>query len=255
MSADMNLSHSGNLVTRYLLIGSLLIAAPAFAQWPNTPPAKTPPTPVAQTTPQTQPPLAPLSRQPAPQNTAPRGDDGTGFGFGVRAAYSTPLGGLTNTQDMHDVVHFQIPIWVELGYHITKSIYAGAYGQWAPNLFSWDVCLEGQSCSSNTERLGVEVRYGAAPDAAINPWVGLGFGYEWFHTTVTGNDRSFKGFEMLVPEIGVDYNVGKVSAGFFASYSLFGKYTSFTSGGVSNDLPDSRTHSWFQAGIRVGARL
>ena len=92
--------------------------------------------------------------------------------------------------------------------------------------------------------------------AVINPWAGLGFGYEIFKTSASGDDRTFKGFELLNVQVGLDWAVTRTfNVGPFASYQLFGKYSSFTASGVSNDIADSTGHSWLQVGLKAGIRL
>ena len=226
------------------IIASFLFAAPAMAQWPNTPTTQPPPKTEA---PPTTPPKRPA------RDTGPRVDDGSGFGFGVRAAWAWPSGGLTGGQTVSDVVDSALPLWLEAGYHINKALYAGLYFQYAPGFTN---CLGGQSCSSNALRFGAEVLYGFAPDAVINPWAGLGFGYEIFKTSASGDDRTFKGFELLNVQVGLDWAVTRTfNVGPFASYQLFGKYSSFTASGVSNDIADSTGHSWLQVGLKAGIRL
>jgi Opacity family porin protein len=226
------------------LIASFLIAAPAFAQWPNSPPPKT------ETKPEASQPPPPAKRA---RDTGPRVDDGSGFGFGVRAAWAWPMGGLTSSEEVSSVVNGALPLWLEAGYHINKSIYAGLYFQYARGFTN---CLGGQDCSSSGLRFGAEVLYNFAPDATLQPWAGIGGGYELFNSSRTGDERTFKGLELLNLQAGLNWALTKnFSLGPFASYQLLGKFTSFSANGVSNDISDTTGHNWLQVGIKAGFRL
>ncbi len=241
-------------MTRTILVAALLATAPAFAQWPDKPKTDTNPTttakpadkPAIDTT--TPPPL------PPPHHTAVRTsseDDGSGFGFGVRGAWAKPQGGLTGDEDLGGPVNWQLPVWLEAGYHINRNMFVGAYGQYA---FGFANCAAGQDCSNHAWRAGLEFLY-TFMTGMVQPWAGLGVGYEWLSTSASGDDRSFKGLELLNVQLGVDLALGKMTLGPFVSYSLFGKYSSFDANGVSNDIGNSRGHNWFQAGLKLGVTL
>lgn len=240
----------GDRVNRSLaLIASILISAPAFAQWPNTPKTETA-APAQQT-----PPPPPPRHAPA-RDTGPRGDDGSGFGVGIRAAWAMPSGGLTNSESVGDSIDYQIPIWLEAGYHFNKNFYAGLYFQWAP-LFAGNNCLAGADCSSSGLRFGAEILYHIIGEGLVQPWVGLGGGYEILNVTrAAGADRTFKGLELLNVQAGIDLGLSShFTVGPYASYQLFGKYSSFSSNGVSNDITDSTGHSWLQVGLKTAYRF
>src|SRR5207244_10498554 len=139
----------------------------------------------------------------------------------------------------------QLPLWIEAGWWFNKSLFAGAYFQYA---FGFPHCLDGASCSSSGMRFGIEALYNFMPDAPVQPWAGLGVGYELFNRSRFG-DETYKGFELLNVQIGLDFPVGKMTIGPFASYQLFGKYGSFSASGVSNNINDYTGHSWLQVGL------
>ena len=185
------------------LIATLLIAAPAFAQWPSSP-STAPKQPETTTPPPAQAP------PPPPRRTArvdtPRGDDGSGFGLGVRAAWAFPMGGLTSSETLGDTVNGAMPLWVEAGYHFNRNLYAGLDFQYAPGFTN---CLGGQTCSSTGMRFGLEVLYHFVADGLIQPWAGIGGGYELLNTSKSGDERNFKGLELLNLQLGVDFAVTK----------------------------------------------
>jgi len=237
-------------LNRTLLIAALVAAAPAFAQWPDKPKAETKTQTKPEATAPSTPPPAAAKRN---NQQTPAEDDGSGFGLGLRGAWALPSGGLTSDQTLSDTVAGQIPIWLEAGYWFTRNIYAGAYYQYA---FGLNNCLAGATCTSHGMRFGIEAIYNLAPTATFQPWAGLGFGYETLSRTRSGDDTTARGFELLNLQLGLDCPVGKsFTIGPFASYQLFGKYTSFTAGGLSNDLSNTTGHSWLQVGLKASYKL
>jgi hypothetical protein len=219
------------------LVASLLLAAPAFAQWPAAE-SKPPPAPAA--------PYSPPRRTPQPD------DDSSGFAFAVRGAWAFPFGDVNWTTGLRDQVLGQIPVWLEAGWRFNKNLYVGLYGQRGFG-FS-NNCQIGTDCSTGGWRFGVEGIYTLLPDGAFQPWGGLGVGYELLGTTRAGEDLSYRGFELLNLQIGLDWALNKqFSIGPFVSMSLFGKYTSQSANGVSNDL--SASHNWLQTGLKATFKL
>ena len=237
-------------MNRTLLIAALVAAAPAFAQWPDKPKTETKPETKTDTaTPSTPPPAAPKrNRQQAPAE-----DDGSGFGLGIRGAWALPSGGLTADQGLGDSLSWQLPIWLEAGYWFNRNLYAGAYYQYA---FGFNNCLAGATCTSHGMRFGIEAIYNLLPTATLQPWAGIGFGYETLSRSRSGDDTTARGFELVNLQLGLDYAASKnFTIGPFASYQLFGKYTTFTAGGLSNDPSNTAGHSWLQLGLKAGYKL
>ncbi|HUJ27500.1 MAG TPA: hypothetical protein VLW85_15855 [Myxococcales bacterium] len=151
-----------------------------------------------------------------------------------------------------DQVAGQLPIWLEAGWRFSKNVYAGLYYQYAFG-FS-NNCIAGGDCGSHGMRFGIEGIYNVAPDSMIQPWVGLGVGYETMSVTFNGADSSYKGLELVNIQLGADFAASKqFSIGPFVSYSLFGKFTSQDQNGVSNDI--SAGHNWLQLGLKATVKL
>jgi len=227
------------------LITAILVSTPALAQWGSAP-AKPAPAPAAAAAP------APASSSaPGPAKRSNDPDDG-GFAVGVRAAWTLPFGDLNSTDTVGSQIAAQVPIWLELGWRFNKNIFAGVYGQYAFG-FS-NNCPIGNTCSTNGFRLGVEGIYNFAPDAGLQPWAGLGIGYEWLNTNRAGQDYGYKGWELAHLELGIDYAGSKqFSIGPFASITVLGKYTSQSSSGFSNDI--SASHNWLQLGLKATFKM
>ena len=237
------------------LLIAVLFASPAFAQWGSAPAAKPTPAPAPAATPAPAP--APAAEAPAPTPPPRRRvvveDDGsTGFAFGFRGAWAFPHGDLNATSGLGDQIAGQIPVWVEAGWRFTKNIYAGLYYQYG---FGFNNnCNVGADCSNHGMKFGVEGIYNVAPDAGLQPWVGLGVGYETLTVTQNGADASYKGLELVNIQLGLDWAASKqFSIGPYVSYSLFGKYTSQDASGISNDI--SAGHNWWQLGLKATIKL
>ena len=231
-------------MNRSLFIAALVAAAPVFAQWPDKPKTET------KTDTATPPPPAPTRAQ---RQAGPVEDDGSAFGLGIRGAWAVPVGGLTADQNLGDSISGQLPIWVEAGYWFNRNLYIGAYYQYA---FGFNNCLAGSSCTSHGMRFGLEAIYNLAPTATLQPWAGVGFGYELLSQTRSGDDTTARGFELANLQLGLDFAASKsLSIGPFASYQLFGKYTSFTAGGLANNPSNTTGHSWLQVGLKAGFKL
>lgn len=227
------------------LIAAILVSTPALAQWGSAP-AKKEPAPSAAAP---EPAPAPTRRPAAVRHE----DDGSsGFAFGVRAAWAIPFGDLNNSDSLSSDVSGQLPLWLEAGWRFTKSIYAGAYFQAGLGFFN--NCPPGSDCSTNGLRFGLEGIYNLAPDAGLQPWVGLGFGYETLSVSRAGEDSSYKGWELLHLQVGADWAASKnFSIGPFASFSLFGTYTTQSSSGQDNSI--SASHNWLQLGLKATYKL
>ena len=239
-------------MNRTLLIAALVAAAPAIAQWPDKPKTET----KVETKTETRPAETTAPATPPPkraQRQGPAEDDGSGFGLGLRAAWALPMGGLTADEGLSNSVSWQLPIWLEAGYWFNRNLYAGAYYQYA---FGFNNCLAGATCTSHGMRFGVEALYNFAPTALLQPWAGLGLGYETLSRSRSGDDTTARGFELLNLQAGVDFGVAKgITIGPFASYQLFGKYSAFTAGGISNDYANTTGHSWLQVGLKASYKL
>jgi len=187
----------------------------------------------------------------------------TGPEFGFRAGYSVPFGDLVGdgtggSTKLSDLFSGGIPLQVDLGYRFTPGFYGGIFGSYG-FLFATN-CDPSASCSGHNFRLGLNVQLHAAPDASIDPWLGLGVGYEWlsFSEDAGGGqsqEATVRGFELGNVQVGVDF---AASPGFhfgpFASISI-AKYTDGSTSGVlgaaSGSLNDTKFHEWLQFGLRA----
>jgi hypothetical protein len=196
------------------------------------------------------------------------------FDVGLRLGYALPLGNawsagtsgpFTFPEDakMSNAFSGQIPIWIDAGYRVVPPLVLGLYFQYGfvsvktatdPNSPG---CPSGADCSAHDIRLGLQAEYDLLAGQSIDPWLGLGVGYEWLGLSETANGTTssgnLSGFEFANLQGGVDFAVGDgVALGPFLSFSL-GQYSTFHTEaqgvGVDIDVPKA-LHEWLAFGVR-----
>jgi len=184
-------------------------------------------------------------------------EGGGGLQAGLRLGYGLPMGDAMKNAKMSDGVSGMIPIWLDVGYRIDPSLYAGLYAQYG--IVSVKDCPSGVDCSANDIRFGVMGAYHISPDASFDPWVGLGIGYETFSMKLSAAGAeaktSYKGLEFANLQFGGDYKVSPdFGIGPFLSFSL-GQYSSATVdipglGSQSGSIDQKAMHEWLTIGVR-----
>jgi hypothetical protein len=217
----------------------------------------------AETAPEAAPPAeeaAPAGATAAPIPTpvataAPVGQrvtDQPGFSLGARLAYALPMGSLEQGQTLSDGISGGIPITIEAAYRFTPNLSAGLAGQYAYMLTK--NCDTGASCSASDYQILLEAIYNVRMGSTIDPWFGLGVGYERLSLTESGGgldaSGSVSGWGLATVQVGGDFAAApQVDVGPFVSFSV-GKYGSASSGGNSADIPSTAFHEWLQIGVR-----
>lgn len=200
-----------------------------------------------------------------------------GFETGLRLGLGVPLGKggrdlLGGERNLNDLTSWRAPLWIDVGYRFSPVTTFGAYAQLG-------VGGNGDSCAGECDwsdlRIGVQGQWRLAPGSAVDPWIGLGLGYEWlsFRTLLRvplpdpepdePADVPVRAAELLGgPEVtlqaGLDFRVeDSFSVGPYASATL-GQYLS---AGIKCDPADfgcveapsidgSGLHSWLGIGLR-----
>jgi len=233
----------------------------------------------------------PAATAPAPGPFAAPVDSGRGeghrFEIGVRLGYALPMGtdtgagttpdpsGLTTTYvdiPLSDEVSGKLPILVEVGYEVSPKIALGVFVQYGHQFVKSGGqfgCPTGSACSSHDIEIGIQAQYHFSLGQAVDPWLGLGVGYEFVSysysgsttdpvtnmTTPFNSDGTEKGPQYLRLQGGVDWSVGdSFSIGPVVSLSV-GKYTGYTSSytdqpNMSGDIPFPATHEWLTIGAK-----
>lgn len=196
------------------------------------------------------------------------------FEAGVRAAVGFAIGNAVGPRadapagtPLSDLVAWSVPLQVEAGARV-GPVFVGGYLSWAYG--KPGSAFDGESARSASDvRFGFEVLWHFAPDRAVDPWAGLGVGYEWLNLNATGPSgipvsASFRGFEWVNVQLGVDFALGRSwRIGPFLQARV-GQYDTGSLGIVTpqgaqpsgtSDLPSKAAHAWFDVGVRLGFLL
>ncbi|MBZ4420405.1 outer membrane beta-barrel protein [Myxococcus sp. RHSTA-1-4] len=203
-----------------------------------------------------------------------------GFSLGLRTGAGVPFGKSRGTEDpdggkMSNFVSRTIPLQVDAGYFFNSHLYVGAFFQYGVTRLAQD-CLEGMSCSASQLRFGVNAAYHFQSRRALEPWVGLGIGYERIDssaslTIIYGPMRvesSTQGFEFASLQGGLDYRLNNTfSVGPFATFTM-GQYSTShliidaaerdplnRDSDTTEDIEDKAIHGWLYGGLRAQARF
>jgi hypothetical protein len=193
---------------------------------------------------------------------APAAVASAGVEVGVRTGIAVPAGGVGGTPrlDLGDLFSAGVPLWGELAYRLDDYVSLGAFGSYSV-LFAKN-CPSATSCSGHDVRAGVDLQLHPIGAAVIEPWVAVGFGYEWLtYSESSGGlsaDLGVRGFEFASVEVGVDFAVAtRIRVGPFATLAL-GQYEHVdVSGSVnaSSSIANQTLHEWVMLGIRAMLRL
>jgi opacity protein-like surface antigen len=198
---------------------------------------------------------APPDAAPVPLAAPPPELSPVGFDLALRAAYGVPYGDAKGSS-FPDVVPGAVHIGIEVGYFFTPNFYVGGYftfGFATGDSSAGTACSDvDSSCSATPIRLGASARWHFLPRELLDPWAGLGVGYEIVNvseSTSTSNEAqsaSLHGFEAMF-QAGVDYKPRPFyGIGPFIE-SSFGHFTSSPSA--------TSLHGWFDIGLHLRTRL
>lgn len=191
--------------------------------------------------------------------------DGGAVELGLRSGYSIPFGDIAGGNPSHalsDGVSGMVPIWIDAGYKLNPNMYIGAnfqYGIAFVNTDKFGECkMSGISCSANDVMFGVDFHYHLMPDQTIDPWAGIGIGYEILSVNESIMGQSFggndNGFQFVNLQLGADYKaMPNLGIGPFLMFSL-GQFSSCSASGpnVSGDckIDNQAMHEWLTIGLR-----
>jgi hypothetical protein len=205
------------------------------------------------------------AKEPLPA-TSSAPDAHRGFQAALRAGVSLPFGSVTSTTAMSDALSIQVPIIVDLGVKPIDQLFLGAYfgvAQGGAAGAIADVCAHlAVSCNGLSLRFGVQVHYAFRPAATVNPWVGLGIGYEIARSSGQSGknsvDNTLSGLELVHLMGGVDLRLAPAfGIGPFVDFAL-GQYstaqTKQNAGGrvttLGGAIDNPALHEWLTLGVR-----
>jgi hypothetical protein len=205
-------------------------------------------------------------------------DASLGPQFGARVGYAVGAGSVYSGLGVSDASSGTIPVIVDIGWRMMHHLYVGAYGQVAPVLLREDPrsCPQGFDCSAQNWRMGLQVDAHLLPHTRVDPYVGIGGGYEILHTHVSGNapiplpsgtivghvDQSVtdRGWEFGNLTVGFDYRfshgfgLGPFGTATLARYNVRDVNRTVTVGGTEVPTPvasvDHALHEQFLFGLR-----
>ncbi len=218
-----------------LVIGVLLLGTTAFAQDPLLP-----------------------ATGPAGGSAS---SEGNGIEFGVRVGYGVPFGTSDDSQKMSDAIKGMIPFWADVGYRIDPNWYLGGFFQFGLGLVpsSLGCSAQGVSCSEYDLRFGVNVHYHFLPAQTLDPWVGIGAGYEILHLSASSQGGSAtvstNGFEFGNVQLGLDYKISPAfGVGPFVTFTI-AQFSDASASLNGQDVPgggitNKAIHEWLIFGLR-----
>ncbi len=184
-----------------------------------------------------------VAREPTP--SGPR--------IALRSGVAVPFGSAyTASGALSDTITGYVPLRLDVGYRIARHFYVGVDAQLATILPN--ACPSGGSCSGSDARFGVMAAYHVLPGSVVDPWFGVGMGYERLGVsrTVDGStgEISARGLELIDIDIGLDlrptrsFRIGPVLS------SSFTRFTRVSINGSSTTDFDPALHAWVLLGFR-----
>jgi len=192
---------------------------------------------------------------PARDPTAPHFEAALRVGIGVPfgAAYQSGAG---SDQSLSEIDSFTIPIQLDLGVRLGGSWFLGGYFSYGfAGSNTTTSCSTSGDCSPSTLRVGGQVHWHPLGSASIDPWIGIGSGYEKLSVSSSSGTATLSGWEFANLQLGVDFALGSLfRIGPWVSFSIgqYGSASGSTSGGgVTIDLQNKTIHQWLMGGVRL----
>lgn len=198
----------------------------------------------------------------------------TGIEIDYRMGYGLPAGQATEGADgaLSNRFTGMLPLIFGLGYRVHPRVSVGGYFQYGIG-FTNDRGLHGfcsrpgYSCPSSVVRWGGDVRFRLLPRWRLDPWLGVGMGYEEGSTHIhPSNDESaslsdvrvtVSGLEYAHLEAGADYRLfGNLAVGAFATMTV-AHYSHETitraepGSPPPTSIPGRSVHEWMLLGVRL----
>ncbi|HLK88623.1 MAG TPA: hypothetical protein VKZ18_01945 [Polyangia bacterium] len=192
----------------------------------------------------------------AQQTAAPEKNvlDRGGIDLGAHVGFALAFGAVTQGVSFGTVLSGAFPIGVDLAVRGSKGFAFGVGFEQAPAITRND-CYAGFSCGSATDyRFRFEAIFTRRAGFVLDPWLGLGIGYEWLDLPASGRElytRSgsiqLTGWDYAIVEAGGELRLG----GAFA----LGPFVGFSLGEYSTSTENSPPHAWVQLGLRGTVNL
>jgi len=138
-----------------------------------------------------------------------------------------------------------LPLWADAGYRLSKRFTVGAYFQYGFLFVPEDRCSSPPltGCTAHDIRFGAELHFHILPLSAVDPWVGLGIGYEASTLTIRNEEQSATrtngGLEIANLQLGAD-----VHSTFGFDWGPFGSFSVNEYATETQSLPDGSTKTY-----------
>jgi opacity protein-like surface antigen len=189
-----------------------------------------------------------------------------GFQAALRSGVQFPWGEASDAEgdSLGARYAWQVPLLIDVGFKLDKPWFLGLYGGVGYGAVgsgdaAEQACAEKNvSCSTVSYQLGVQAQYHLAASDQLNPWLGVGAGYELFQQSLTAGkyqeEQRTSGVTLLKLMLGLDYR-GTFGFGPFAEVSVgrFQATRTLVDGGESHEgsVDPSAWHGF----VAIGARL
>lgn len=169
----------------------------------------------------------------------------TGLSISGRVGYAFPMGEVggdpvLGTVNLDDIVDGNIPVGLEIGYRFARALEIGGYLE-----YGWGREADGvaEGVDVTTLRIGAQLNYLLAPEADLQPFVGVGAGWTRLKLELGGfGDDSVSGYDFTA-QGGLQWRVApNFAVGPFAAFTV-GQFT-------DSDIDDKGWHEWIQVGLR-----
>src|ERR1700722_18599366 len=207
-----------------------------------------------------------------------------GWEIGLRASYALPFGNVlddgvlnassmlvSNPEPITQLVKGAVPLRLDAGYRWTPHLFVGAFFQYE-FLVTNDACTATHTLLCNNGNfthtgydavLGASAQYHLLPSQQLDPWLGVGAGFEWatVGSTSAGDAHYSMNGWLIDIDVGADYRVGPaLGVGPFVSLGL-GEYLSAgktywrnidgpVAAGGAESVSDKALHGWVTLGLR-----
>jgi len=171
----------------------------------------------------------------------------------LRSGVAVPFGSAyTASGALSDTITGYVPLRLDVGYRIARHFYVGVDAQLATILPN--ACPLGATCSGSNVRFGAMAAYHLLPGSVVDPWLGLGMGFERLSVsrTVDGTtgEISARGLELLDLDLGVDLRPTRALRIGPVLSSTFSRYTRVAINGNATSDFDPSLHAWVLIGFR-----
>jgi outer membrane protein W len=212
-------------------------------------------------------------------------DEESGVAVGVRVGGAIPFGNSDAEDTMSNAQRAMLPVWFDAGYRFNRHIYLAVFYQYGVTFPASNSCGTGPAtqaqlptldpaviqsngqttCDGRDQRFGLELHYHFTPKEFVDPWIGLGLGYEVstldYSTGASASASSFQASGPMVDlQLGLDLRFSKlIPFGPFIDLSLseFGTESYYDANGASTGPVTFNTsvHGWATFGLRVQFNL